>query len=746
MNLRLLLLALSASCAAFGQANTRVTADLSKLLGHSLSWGSVSVTATLKGCDFRQAMPLTTKPNGSGLVDFKVISVSSCASGSAYYLLTVFDNSVPVLQDTKSISGASWNWNANKTISAITNPSVPATEDDGINLKINREVEFKKKINGPVVIGTPLPAPTSLPVVNSANGYYENGVKITAASPAMAPIGPATIATPPKDPDFQPDSLLAAYDFTTRNGNTVYDISGNGNHGTAVNVTFDSKGANFNGTSAYIAVPPVVGSQQFTAIIVGYGPNTTLTAAWSETKTGDGGTLILAGNWSDKFYYRDAANNAAIPNIGACCLGSNVAWVGPNYHAQLVQYSGSAFAATVLDVPTFTASASAAGVSIAGTDTASIGARTVGASHDLYWTGSLAYLAIWKGTFTAPQIARIYSRIQVAMAARAVRLPVQPLGVQTAIPNLVRQGVVITRAQEPNVLYESGCLAVASPCFKIWHSVTTGFPTGDSYEAYQESVDGLTWTLVGSTGVPGQSSIIHVGSTYYLYTSNGGAGNFKQLTLWTSADGFHDWSNQGTVITPSATATDPDSGGVYNSNVSYDPTDGWKMLYECGPLAQPSWWHLCYATSRDGRTWTKSALSPLNGWANGYSNGYAGTPFPAGSGPDIHKINGQYWVFSHNGIPPSNLYLSYWGDGTGMITLHPASAILSRGAAADETGTYAQVADPSVVEVNGKTYIFYAANDNGNGSATAYDIKLAIADMPLAQFVTTKGGATATTP
>jgi hypothetical protein len=60
---------------------------------------------------------------------------------------------------------------------------------------------------------------------------------------------------------------------------------------------------------------------------------------------------------------------------------------------------------------------------------------------------------------------------------------------------------------------------------------------------------------------------------------------------------------------------------------------------------------------------------------------------------------------------------------------------------------WGQTADPDVIEVNGKTYLYYSASstpDTLAGQFTGFScIKLAIADMPISELVKTNGGVNA---
>ena len=599
---------------------------------------------------------------------------------------------------------------------------------------------------GNVQIGNSVPIPGSpVGAVNSLSGYYVNGVKLTPAI-TSAPTGWAYTVTPPNDANFNSDSLLELYDFTTVNaaGTVLYDLSGNGNNGMASNVTFSSSGAAFNGTSSYVSIPPVAGGNNFTVIAVAWGTATSLGSMWSEANTGNGNTLLLLGNWMNDNYFRDAAGVTIRPSYGAgsygtCCINLP----DPVYHAYTMTFNGSAVTAQALDITGTYQSLSASGAAAISTNAASIGARASGGTHDLFWAGSIAYLAVWKGTFTPAQLNRIYAEIVSAMAARNVRLPIMAAP-QSAGPVLVRQGAVVSNGLEPNVVYDTACSYVASPCFRIWYH---RHPDGELM--LTESVDGKTaWSTAHDCAMNVNNPFVtKINGTYYMIQSGtaGGSAITQGLKEYTSGDGLT-WTFRSVVLTESS---GPDAGGLYNSSILYDPVDGWKMVYECGTALNPTRYVGCAATSPDGLNWTKNTKSPIGGYRNvAWVDGQYGNQPNVLSGPHLLKINGQYWIFGHWGeiTGASDIYLSYWGDGTGYAQPLPMTAFLARGTAADESGTMGQVADPSVVEVGGTTYIYYGADNGGDGSGNLWNIKLVTAAMPLSQLVLTAGGATTTTP
>lgn len=309
----------------------------------------------------------------------------------------------------------------------------------------------------------------------------------------------------------------------------------------------------------------------------------------------------------------------------------------------------------------------------------------------------------------------------------------------------VRQGVVVpitlgaegTEVAEPTVIYDtSDCQLISSPCFRMWY-------TGGGRIRYAESADALTWTKQAASliSTARQSFIVKVSSSlYYLYV---GSGQHSQgqagVDLYSSTTGTSFTLLQGGVLNIGDVGT-WDHTGLYNISVYRDPVTGiWYMAYEATGAGVSIGYQIGMASSTDGINWTKYSGNPVSG------NISIGA-----SGPDIHKVNGEWIVWAHDyynaGIGnrsdfrrwrPSNGLLSAWN-------LDVAGNTYMRGSTLDET---IQIGDICIIEViiGGvpKCFMFYTGAETVNGP---FVIKCAIFNGTLAQLIRTKERATANSP
>lgn len=274
-----------------------------------------------------------------------------------------------------------------------------------------------------------------------------------------------------------------------------------------------------------------------------------------------------------------------------------------------------------------------------------------------------------------------------------------------------------TAVQEPNVFYENGT-------WKMWY---TGAFMANAMGYATCSGDPLlpgNWTKHPSNPVLGQGTVVagwvagpnvcKVASTYYAFYYDAlGGGNLK---VSTSTDGIS-WGTPATAISKSAV---PWTSGWTNSFVWNEGGSNWKMLVEGRSTAAGTPWRTAYATSPDGLAWTirgSEALSSLI-----VSNGdQSGGPWLANGG---NLLNGYYQLWLHVGVTPrSNIRRAISRDAQNWTFV---SQELNA-----NLGTYEaeQVADPSVLEVNGASYIFYSGVNNA--TSTSY-ISAASSPLPLA--------------
>jgi hypothetical protein len=303
-----------------------------------------------------------------------------------------------------------------------------------------------------------------------------------------------------------------------------------------------------------------------------------------------------------------------------------------------------------------------------------------------------------------------------------------PFNVWTPEGNVLPNGTSPTIVySNPNVIFEGNPQILAGPnVFKMWCQGKNGATYGIYYF---ESADGLTtWTpLAGNTpvftsGAPLDPKVYHVASLYYIYTGQG------TINLETSANGVSSFTNQGTVLSPGS-AGQWDSAQVFQLALADVSGGVWTAYYggtKTGGAATD--YHEGIATSPDGIVWTKGGSNPV---------------FAGGGNPTFHKVGSTYYAWApaaYTGIP--------LGDGTSVhvdIARWSAPAVTGpwtklqfggkdiatfyAAIPADLLATQAQwpgnqIGDPSVVEANGNTYIYYTLSYNGapaglNGAVAA---------------------------
>lgn len=274
-----------------------------------------------------------------------------------------------------------------------------------------------------------------------------------------------------------------------------------------------------------------------------------------------------------------------------------------------------------------------------------------------------------------------------------------------------------TAVFEPSVIYEGGL-------FKMWY--TGGWD--HSAVGYAESADGSIWTKnsspvlgQGGSGVSGQAvrnNVIKIGSTYYCYYVDAIATN-ANLKVATSSDGLS-WT---VVATALAYNVNGAVDGWANTSV-WKEGSTWYMLAEghSAPI-----WKTFALTSSDGLSWTflNSGNEIIS--LQVASGGMYGGPNMCG------KIGSTYHLYYHacaiSGSLPTSIYHA---TSTDLINW-----TITSGTVLALSGTdfeIDQVADACVIEVSGRTYLFYDGDDN---QANCANVGLAIFEGTLSSLAST---------
>jgi hypothetical protein len=333
---------------------------------------------------------------------------------------------------------------------------------------------------------------------------------------------------------------------------------------------------------------------------------------------------------------------------------------------------------------------------------------------------------------TPAEIANLYSATRSTLAARNVFLrdivtPVYPGRVWN------RQGRILTGsggAADPRLAYTTtDCQLIANPCFQMWYDDSTGV-------RYAESANALPpWTVYPSTVLTGhaEASVLKVAGfsfKYLMLTRNTGGNNIDAYTG--SIPTTFALAAANAITTASVGNWSP--GQVDNSSMVQVGSTIYAAVE--GPGSGCAGF-----TSTNGTTWTISPANLISGtgdvqsgagcfiWQNpATSTWYMWTHVPNGGG--LYRRSSSAFDAIWQVSAPSAYQIAANEPGT----FHTFSA--------DAPDESTQLAVPSLVEVNGRTYMVYCASGSDNSLA----IKLAIANMPMSQLVQTGEGEVTTAP
>ena len=527
--------------------------------------------------------------------------------------------------------------------------------------------------------------------------------------------------------------LVAQYDMLTTGGGgtTLTDLSGAGNNGTLHGTTTNAQGRIFNGTTDYVAMPILIQNNDFTAIMLATTAAST-GACWGESNAA-GSQIVrfgcLAAGWSSVL-----GSITSINLNGIITMPNEM----PDWDVFFMDRSNTQIIGGMLSRAN--RAATNGGTNIGTVTTAGggagLGALNAGGSQANFWTGTMGYFLLYNRQLTLPEKQSAYNYMQAQVLARPIFFHPWPASLISTYTNPVwqRLGVVLkvpgVNIQEPTALYDGNCqILAAANCIKLWFSYTAG-TTG-----YAESLPSpVAFTAFGSNPVISasnchQPTVVKVGTTYHLYCTNSNT----QFDHWTSTNGTS-WTLANSAVLTRGISGTWDSNILNNPAVAYNPdgSGNWYMIY-AGESLTGVWGNGVYrdggATSLDGVTWTKVAANPFFGVddAQAFTIGLISQ-----SGPSFAYVNNT-WYDWDDGLTrfASPTFNGLW------IWTQPHASL--RGSAFNET-SYA--ADPTVIEVNRQSYMFYAANDQ----AAVGVIKALFAPMPLSLLVTTSEGATTDWP
>lgn len=294
--------------------------------------------------------------------------------------------------------------------------------------------------------------------------------------------------------------------------------------------------------------------------------------------------------------------------------------------------------------------------------------------------------------------------------------------------------------QEPSVLYDAAAGLPMSAKFGMWY--TGGYSTPGIGYAYCTSDDPTipaNWTKYASNPVLGQggsgiagwasgTSVFKFDSTYYCFYYNASGGS--NLMCSTSSDGLA-WNTPSSILA----AGTPNWCNKYAADLFLWGSSGaWKMLVTISgnPTGgQP--WQVAYATSSNSTPdsgWTVQGTGPLDSLR---PQGVASTASAYGSlcfAYGGQQVNGRYYAWYHagNGLL-SNIFLAYSTDAQTWTPITDPFLQLEHDGGTHEPQ---QVADPSVAEAGGVSYLFYDGVDN---NAPAGYINVATYPSTLADLV-----------
>lgn len=154
----------------------------------------------------------------------------------------------------------------------------------------------------------------------------------------------------------------------------------------------------------------------------------------------------------------------------------------------------------------------------------------------------------------------------------------------------------------------------------------------------------------GSLYVYNRPSILKHDGKYYMYYTRQQSWERSEIYYGVSTDGVNFDFEPSPIIIPTE---EYEKNSVMNPNVIYDEEkQEFRMYYVAGEIVEPD--HICIATSKDGKIWTKKIGPILSKNPSLDSVDY----YKVGA-TDVHFINGKYYMF----------YIGYTDISTARILL-----------------------------------------------------------------------------
>lgn len=163
-------------------------------------------------------------------------------------------------------------------------------------------------------------------------------------------------------------------------------------------------------------------------------------------------------------------------------------------------------------------------------------------------------------------------------------------------------------AVEPSVLFDSDpqILIGFSSVFKMWYRQFDQARNRAMVVCYAESEDGQHWIKYSGNPVLNDSDgkhpcpfVLKHNGTFFLYVHSG---EMTRIDRYVSSNGLS-WMKDkiGALILGARGSWD--DGNIGNVCVWVEGDSNWRMIYEATSGMEP--WKLGYATSHDGKNWTK---------------------------------------------------------------------------------------------------------------------------------------------